>query len=314
MKRSVKTIVASTILVGSLALAGCAPAAGNGTDENTGKAAPLAGLTGTIGAKDFSEQYILGNMVSILLNDNGAKTDYKTIVGSANVRTALESGEFVGYWEYTGTSWLAYNKKDAPVVGVKAQYDAVKKLDATKGVAWLDGAPFNNTYAFAIKSDKAKALGVKTLSDIAKLPAADQTFCVESEFAARPDGWEGVKTTYGLPDAKTVTLDTGAIYSVTAAGKDCNFGEVFATDGRIKALDLTVMTDDKSYFPVYQGAFTLMQATLDKYPAISDIINKLTVLLTDQVMQTLNAKADVDGDDPAVIARTFLVDQGLIKG
>jgi osmoprotectant transport system substrate-binding protein len=312
MKRSMKTVVASTILVGSLALAGCAPA--TGTDQNAGKDAPLTGLTGTVGAKDFSEQYILGNMVSILLNDNGAKTDYKTIVGSANVRTALTSGEFIGYWEYTGTSWLAYNKKDAPVVGVKAQYDAVKEIDATQGVAWLDGAPFNNTYAFAIKSDKAKALGVKTLSDVAKLPVADQTFCVESEFAARPDGWAGVKTTYGMPGATTITLDTGAIYSVTADGKDCNFGEVFATDGRIKALDLTVMADDKAYFPVYQGAFTLMQATLDTYPAIAGILNKLTVLLTDQVMQTLNAKADVDGDDPADIARTFLVEQGLIKG
>jgi osmoprotectant transport system substrate-binding protein len=312
MKRSMKNIVASTILVGSLALAGCAPAAG--TDENAGKDAPLSGLTGTIGAKDFSEQYILGNMVSILLNENGAETDYKTIVGSANVRTALESGEFIGYWEYTGTSWLAYNGKDAPVVGVEAQYDAVKELDAANGVAWLDGAPFNNTYAFAIRSDKAKELGVTSLSDVAKLPAADQTFCVESEFAARPDGWEGVKTTYGMPDATTVTLDTGAIYSVTADGNDCNFGEVFATDGRIKALDLTVMTDDESYFPVYQGAFTLMQTTLDEYPAMADIINKLTVLLTDQVMQTLNAQADVDGDDPADIARTFLIDQGLIQG
>jgi len=312
MKHSMKTIVASTILVGSIALTGCTSA--TGTDVSAGNDAPLAGLTGTIGAKDFSEQYILGNMVSILLNENGADTDYKTIVGSANVRTALESGEFLGYWEYTGTSWLAYNEQDAPVVGVQEQYDAVKELDAANGVAWLDGAPFNNTYAFAIRSDKAAELGVTSLSDIAALPASEQTFCIESEFAARPDGWEGVKTTYGLPDATTVTLDTGAIYSVTADGKDCNFGEVFATDGRIKALDLTVMADDKAYFPVYQGAFTLMQTNLDEYPGIADIINELTALLTDQVMQTLNAQADVDGDDPADIARAFLVEQGLIKG
>jgi osmoprotectant transport system substrate-binding protein len=312
MKRSMKTIVASSILVGSLALAGCSAA--TGTDATAGNDAPLSGLTGTVGAKDFSEQYILGNMVSILLNENGADTNYQTIVGSANVRTALESGEFMGYWEYTGTSWLAYNAQDTPVVGVKAQYDAVKELDAANGVAWLDGAPFNNTYAFAIRSDKAKELGVKTLSDVAKLPVAEQTFCVESEFAARPDGWEGVKTTYGMPDASTVTLDTGAIYQITADGKDCNFGEVFATDGRIKALDLVVMEDDMAYFPVYQGAFTLMQTTLDEYPAIAGIINKLTLLLTDSVMQTLNAQADVDGDDPADIARTFLVEQGLVKG
>lgn len=312
MKHSMKTIVASSILVGSLALSGCSAAAG--TDSTAGNDAPLSGLTGTVGAKDFSEQYILGNMVSLLLNENGADTNYQTIVGSANVRTALESGEFMGYWEYTGTSWLAYNGQDTPVVGVEAQYDAVKELDAANGVAWLDGAPFNNTYAFAIRSDKAEELGVKTLSDVAALPASEQTFCVESEFAARPDGWEGVKTTYGMPDATTVTLDTGAIYSITADGNDCNFGEVFATDGRINALGLVIMEDDESYFPVYQGAFTLMQATLDEYPAIADIINELTLLLTDSVLQTLNAQADVDGDDPADIAREFLIEQGLIQG
>jgi osmoprotectant transport system substrate-binding protein len=250
-------------------------------------------------------------MVSQLLNANGAETTYQTIVGSANVRTALESDEFMGYWEYTGTSWLAYLGNDKPVAGVQAQYDAVKAADAEKGIAWLDGAAVNNTYAFAIRSEKAAELGIKTLSDVAKLPASEQTFCVESEFASRPDGWEGLKKTYGLT-GKTVTLDTGAIYSVTDKGDDCNFGEVFATDGRIKALDLVVMADDKEYFPVYQVGFTLKQSTLDKYPAIADIINKLTATLTDEVMQTLNARADVDGDEPADIARDYLIEQGFI--
>ncbi|AOY55511.1 glycine betaine ABC transporter substrate-binding protein [Candidatus Rhodoluna planktonica] len=310
MKSSLKAVMVSASLVASLALAGCAPAA----EEPTEEAMPLTGLTGVVGAKDFSEQYILGNMVSLLLNENGADTTYQTIVGSANVRTALESDEFMGYWEYTGTSWLAYNEQDAPVKGVQAQYDAVKELDAAKGIAWLDGAAVNNTYAFAIRSEKAAELGIDSLSDIAALPAAEQTFCVESEFASRPDGWEGLKAAYGLTNAKTVTLDTGAIYSVTDKGEECNFGEVFATDGRIKALDLKVMADDKEYFPVYQVGFTLKQSTLDAYPAIAEVINKLTALLTDEIMQELNAKADVDGEDPEDIAREFLVSKGLIKG
>jgi osmoprotectant transport system substrate-binding protein len=312
MKTSLKTVLAAVAVIGSLTLAGCAPAAEE--PAATAEAAALEGLTGVVGAKDFSEQYILGNMVSLLLNENGADTSYQTIVGSANVRTALESDEFMGYWEYTGTSWLAYNGNDAGVPGVQAQYDAVKSADAAKGIAWLDGANVNNTYAFAIRSEKAAELGIKSLSDIAALPASEQTFCVESEFASRPDGWEGLKKAYGLTGAKTVTLDTGAIYSVTDAGKDCNFGEVFATDGRIKALDLTVMADDKEYFPVYQVGFTLKQSTLDAYPALAEIINQLTATLTDTVMQGLNAQADVDGEDPEDIARAYLVEQGLIKG
>jgi osmoprotectant transport system substrate-binding protein len=310
MKSSLKTAGVSAVLVATLALAGCAPAEETTTDESS---AALAGLTGTIGAKDFSEQYILGNMVSILLNENGADTDYSTIVGSANVRTALEADEFLGYWEYTGTSWLAYNEQDAPVAGVQAQYDAVVELDAAKGIAWLNGADVNNTYAFAIRSEKAAELGVSTLSDLAALPASELTFCIESEFAARPDGWSGIQSTYGLEAATTVTLDTGAIYAATDEGKDCNFGEVFATDGRIAGFDLLVLADDKEFFPVYQVAFTLKQSTLDAYPALAEIINELTALLTDQVMQGLNAKADIDGIDPAQIAEDFLRENGLIS-
>jgi osmoprotectant transport system substrate-binding protein len=310
MKSSLKTAGVSAILVATLALAGCAPAEETTTDESS---AALAGLTGTIGAKDFSEQYILGNMVSILLNENGADTAYSTIVGSANVRTALEADEFLGYWEYTGTSWLAYNEQSAPVAGVQAQYDAVVELDAAKGIAWLNGANVNNTYAFAIRSEKAAELGVSSLSDLAALPAEELTFCIESEFAARPDGWEGVKAAYGLDAATTVTLDTGAIYAATDEGKECNFGEVFATDGRIAGFDLLVLADDKEFFPVYQVAFTLKQSTLEAYPALADIINELTALLTDQVMQGLNAKADIDGIDPAQIAEDFLRENGLIS-
>jgi osmoprotectant transport system substrate-binding protein len=310
MKSSLKTAGVSAILVATLALAGCAPAEETTTDESS---AALAGLTGTIGAKDFSEQYILGNMVSILLNENGADTDYSTIVGSANVRTALEADEFLGYWEYTGTSWLAYNEQAAPVAGVQAQYDAVVELDAAKGIAWLNGANVNNTYAFAIRSEKAAELGVDSLSDLAALPAEELTFCIESEFASRPDGWAGVQAAYGLEAATTVTLDTGAIYQVTDEGKECNFGEVFATDGRIAGFDLLVLADDKEFFPVYQVAFTLKQSTLDAYPALADIINELTALLTDQVMQGLNAKADIEGIDPAKIAEDFLRENGLIS-
>lgn len=321
MKSNLKTTRLSVLLVAAFALAGCASASTETapvpTPETGGASEPAAlsleGLTGVIGAKDFSEQYILGNMVSILLNENGANTTYSTIVGSANVRTALEADEFLGYWEYTGTSWLAYNGQDTPVAGVQAQYDAVKELDAAQGIAWLNGGDVNNTYAFAIRRDKAAELGVSKMSDLAGLDTSEQTFCIESEFASRPDGWAGIQATYGLENATTVTLDTGAIYQVTADGKECNFGEVFATDGRIAGFDLVIMEDDLDFFPVYQIAFTLKQTTLDAFPAIADIVNQLTALLTDEIMQGLNAKADIDGIDPAKIAEDFLREQGLIS-
>ena len=107
-------------------------------------------------------------------------------------------------------------------------------------------------------------------------------------------------------------LDTGLIYTETANGNTCTFGEVFQTDGRIKGLNLTVMEDDKQFFPAYTGSATLKKATLDANPKIADVIALVAPLLTTETMQTLNAKADVDGDDPADIAKNWLTEQGLI--
>lgn len=313
MKRRPLLSFAAVAALGALTLTACSggsasSGSANGSDE-------LSGLTGQIGSKDFSEQYILAHITTQLLNAHGADVEANTkLVGSANVRQALENDEFIGYWEYTGTSWITYNGNTAPVAGAEAQFEATKEADAAKGIAWLDPAPLNNTYAFAIRADKAEELGVTSLSDIAALPANEQTFCIESEFSTRDDGWPGLKAAYGLDvaDSNVALLDTGVIYTATQKGDDCNFGEVFQTDGRIPALDLVVLEDDKEFFPVYQGAFTLKQSTLDEYPAIADVIAEIAPLLTTEEMQKLNALVDVDGEDPEDVATDWLMEQGLI--
>lgn len=175
---------AFTLLAAGVAAALSLTACGGTASSTQGKGTELEGLTGVFGAKDFSEQFILSHITSQILNAHGAETSTNTsVVGSANVRTAFESGQFAGYWEYTGTSWITYNKQTTPLKDKEEMFQAVKEADAKKGIAWLDPAPLNNTYAFAIREDKAKELGVKTLSDVAKLPASEQTFCVESEFS-----------------------------------------------------------------------------------------------------------------------------------
>lgn len=307
--RTLASASLAALAAGALLLTGCTSGGGGGAGAQGDE---LDGLTGEIGSKDFSEQYILAYMTAELLNAHGADVEANTkLVGSANVRQALENDQFLGYWEYTGTSWITYNGNTTPVQGAEEQFDAVKEADAENGIAWLDPAPFNNTYAFAIRQSEADELGVKTLSDVAALPAADQTFCIESEFSTRDDGMPGLTDAYGF-DASITMLDTGVIYTATQKGDDCNFGEVFQTDGRIPALDLVVMEDDKEFFPSYQGGFTLKQSTLDEYPEIADVLAELSPLLTTEVMQELNAKADVDGEDPEDIAIDWLEEQGLI--
>ena len=311
MKKPLLAILA-TGLAATLSLSACGGSASSSSAEAKGN--ELEGLTGVIGAKDFSEQFILAHITSQVLNAHGADTTTNTsVVGSANVRTAFETGQFAGYWEYTGTSWITYNKQTTPLKDKKEMFDAVKAADAKKGIAWLDPAPLNNTYAFAIREDKAKELGIESLSDVAKLPASEQTFCVESEFSTRDDGMPGLRKEYGIsPDAKVSMLDTGVIYTATQKGQDCNFGEVFETDGRISALKLKVMKDDQQFFPIYQGALTIKSDMLAKYPAVSDIMAKVSPKLTTEVMQQLNAKADVDGEDPDDIAKEWLESEGLI--
>lgn len=305
-----KTAFIGMLVVGALAITGCSAGA---TTSNT-STGELAGLTGVIGSKEFTEQLILGEIATLALNNAGADVTYQELAGSANVRAALMSDDILGYYEYTGTGWLVYLENDAPVTGTKAQYDATAQADLAKnGIVWLDGAEFNNTYAFAIRSDKAKELGVSTMSEVAALPTADQTFCIEAEFSARPDGWPGFESTYGLKSSDISTLDAGPIYQITADGNTCNFGEVYTTDGRIAALDLTVMTDDKDFFPVYQGAFTLKESTLTAFPAIATVLNPLSAALTESVMQKLNAQVDIDGEDPQDVARMWLQDNGFIS-
>jgi osmoprotectant transport system substrate-binding protein len=311
------------LVVGTFALAGCG-GGDEGGDEGAGTddaaASSLDGASLAVGSKDFAEQIILGQMAIQMLEQAGASVDDNTnIVGSANTRAALESGDIDLYWEYTGTGWITYLGETEPIADPQEQFEAVRDADLEQnGIVWLDPAPLNNTYAFAIRREKAEELGVETLSDVAALVEsnpAEATFCIESEFSTRDDGWPGLQEAYGMqvPEDNVALLDTGLIYTETDKGETCNFGEVFATDGRISALDLVVMTDDLSFFPVYQAAVTLKQETLEEYPEIADIMNPVAAELTDEVMQSLNAQVDVDGEDPADVAQAWLQENGFLQ-
>ncbi|WP_211323208.1 glycine betaine ABC transporter substrate-binding protein [Amycolatopsis palatopharyngis] len=307
-----KLLTLATAGLATVALAGC----GSG-DASVGEGS-LAGASFVVGAKDFSEQNILASLTAQLLAANGADAEPKQITGSVNTRKALESGEVDLYWEYTGTGWITYLKHTKPIGDPEEQYLAVKKEDGSRNaIAWLEPADFNNTYALAVRREFAEEKDLASLSDLAALAKSDPqavTVCVESEFAARDDGLSGLLKTYDIdvPRQQIKTLDTGVIYTETDKGGTCNFGEVFATDGRIANLDLTVLTDDKQFFPVYQGAPTLQQATLDKHPEITQILAPLSERLDTETMRRLNAQVDVDGLDADDVAEKWLEEEGLL--
>lgn len=269
----------------------------------------------TVVAKDFTEQLILGNILSTALSVAGADvTNMSNTPGSFGARQSLMDDEAQVSPEYTGTGWINYLGQEDPIPGEEAQWLAVVEADAPNGLNWLEPSPMNNTYAFATRADYAQEHGLEVFSDVLDLPPSELTFCVDAEFVSRNDGFEPFLAQYDLVSgdlADVISMDIGLIYSATANG-DCNFGEVFTTDGRIPGLDLKILDDDREFFPLYNLSFVVRQDSLDANPEIEEVLAAISPLLTNEVMQELNAFVDIEGQDPAIVARDWLVEQGLV--
>ncbi|WP_326726181.1 glycine betaine ABC transporter substrate-binding protein [Streptomyces sp. NBC_00243] len=284
-----------------------------------GQGKPLDGADLTVTSKEFTEQLILGAIMGIAFEAAGAEVlDRTGIQGSIGAREAVKSGDADGMYEYTGTAWITYLGNSEPITDPQKQWEAVRDADANNGITWLPPSTLNNTYALAMNQSNFKKYGTKTLSDVAALAKSDPgavTLCVESEFANRADGLPGMQKAYGMniPTGNVTQMDTGIIYTQVAKGT-CTYGEVFTTDGRIKSMNLEVMADDKKFFPNYNVAPEINSKALKKYPAIAEVLDPITKKLNNTVAQTLNAKVDVDGEDPHQVALDWMKEEGFVKG
>lgn len=313
------------VLAGALVLAsGCGLTSGSPMVDDVepgsiGQGKPLDGADLTVTSKEFTEQLILGAIMGIAFQAAGASVlDRTGIQGSIGAREAVKSGDADGMYEYTGTAWITYLGNSEPITDPQKQWEAVRDADAKNGVTWLPPSTLNNTYALAMNQSNFKKYGTKTLSDVAALAKSDPgavTVCVESEFANRADGLPGMEKAYGMsiPTGNVTQMDTGIIYTQVAKGT-CTYGEVFTTDGRIKSMNLVVMADDKKFFPNYNVAPEINSKALKKYPAIAEVLDPITKKLNNTVAQTLNAKVDVDGEDPHQVALDWMKEEGFVKG
>ncbi|MFJ3618564.1 glycine betaine ABC transporter substrate-binding protein [Streptomyces iakyrus] len=306
-----------------LAAAGCGLTSGSPlTDDvepgSIGRGEPLKGAQLTVTSKSFTEQLILGSIMGIAFEAAGADVIDRTgIQGSIGSREAVRKGDADAGYEYTGTAWITYLGHSKPITDPREQWEAVKKEDAGKGLVWLPPSKLDNTYALAMNQENAKKYGTKTMSDVAKLAKSDPgavNLCVEVEFANRADGLPGMQKAYGMdvPARNITQMDTGIIYTQTDKGS-CTFGEVFTTDGRIKSMNLAVMDDDRKFFPNYNAAPMINAKSLKEWPAIAEVLNPVTARLDNSVAQTLNAKVDVEGEDPHQVALDWMVEEGFVK-
>ncbi|PXY34863.1 glycine/betaine ABC transporter substrate-binding protein [Prauserella sp. PE36] len=320
MRRKLRAVLGAALLMATTSACGLTVNAALPFDVQPGSIRPVPELEGvdvTVGSKDFTEQIILGYIAELALEAAGANAiDLTNINGSNSSRYALIDGQIDLQWEYTGTGWLSYLGYDKPLPEEDAQYEAVRKADLEQnGIVWLPYSEVNNTYAFATTEAFAQKHNLKTTTDMTnflKENPQEGVFCVETEFASRPDGMPGVQKTYGFDVTTTKTFGTGAIYSAIAGGT-CKFGEVFTTDGRIAGLNLRVLQDDKKFFPQYNASVTLRKEFLDQYPQIADVMAPVTEALNNDEIIELNKRVDVDGEDPAKVARDWMIEKGFIN-
>lgn len=325
-KRAFRSITSAALLLGAFALSGCGlqPATSYVPEVKAGSIKKLdlpAGAALTVTSKNFTEQIVLGKIAVLATKAAGFDvTDLTNVPGSVPSRQLMLNKGADMAWEYTGTAWLTYLGNAKGIPDQQQQWQAVHDADLANGLTWLAPAPLNNTYAFAKVSENPRFANVTKLSDLANVPVADRTFCVESEFNSRVDGFNPMLAHYGLkrgaadgvPDSNIRILDTGAVYTGVANGS-CNFGEVFTTDGRIPALNLKVLDDDKSFFPGYNAAPEFATKTLEKYPELKELFNSISAKLDNPTMQRLNAEVDVAGKEPVDVAFQWLLDQGFVK-
>ncbi len=267
----------------------------------------------TVASKDFTEQFILGEMYALLLEDAGYKVERKLNLGGTPVaHQALLDGQIDVYPEYTGTGLLTVLKMDV-MSDPQVVFNAVKTAYQDQfDLVWLNPAPMNNTQALAMTKTRAAELGITTFSDM--VANADQLVLIgPPEFAEREDGVPGLKRVYGDFAFKNfLTVDPGLRYQALLNG-EADVVVAFGTDGELAAYDLQSLVDDKGLYPPYQVAPVIRQAALDANPEVADILNKVAPLLTDATMQRLNNEVSGNGREPADVAREFLVQQGLIK-
>ncbi len=258
-------------------------------------AAPL-----NVGSKRFTESYILGEIIKQVAQTAGetSAVHQQGLGNTAIVLGALTSGNIDIYPEYTGTIAKEILKLDA--VPTLAELNAAL---APKGLAVAVPLGFNNTYALALRGDDARAKGITRLSDLKAHP--ELRLGLSQEFIGRADGWPGLKQTYDLPFATPRGLDHGLAYEAIAQ-KQVDVIDIYSTDAKIDKYGLTVLTDDKQYFPRYDAVLLYRADLPQRLPKTWQALVRLEGSIDDASMRRMNAAAELEGKDFASIAAAFV--------
>lgn len=263
-----------------------------------------------IGHKNFTEQRILGQMLSVIIEE---KTDYETDVrefgGTMLVHEALKSGQIDLRFEYTGTGYL-YLLKAEGLKNPDAIYEYCVAEFAKQGIKWLNPMGFNNTYAFAVKPELAAKYNLETYSDLVGI-AENLKVGETSDFFSRPDGMPGITATYGFSFGEEVNMDPGLKYIAVEEGQ-IDVAVAYSTDGMLRKYGLKVLSDDKNFFPPYDSVPVMKTEFAESHPEIVEALELFNKNFSEEEFQNYNYQVDVLGYPERKVAEEALKAKGLI--
>lgn len=259
-----------------------------------------------VGSKNFSEQVLLGELVAQQIE---RRTDLAVdrrfnLGGTLICDQAIRSGRLDLYVEYTGTALTAILELE-PVRDPGEALRLVREAYRDLGVKWLDPLGFNNTFAMLVRGETARRLGISTLSEAG--PHATQWRPgFGYEFKERKDGYDGLVAEYGFEFAEAPRfMELGLLYRALSEGQiDLAAGN--STDGLIDALDLTVLRDDRGYFPPYDAAILARRDTLQAHPGLEAALLELSGTISEPNMRRMNYEVDGRRRSVKEVAREFL--------
>jgi osmoprotectant transport system substrate-binding protein len=265
-----------------------------------------------IGAKNFTEQVLLGELLAQHIEARtGLKVDRRFyLAGSYICQQALVAGRIDGYVEYTGTALTAILKQPVDKDRGRVLSTVQRLYRQEYGIDVGNSLGFENTFAMIVRGDDAERLHVATLSQAAAV-APQWKLGVGYEFEERPDGLRGLEAAYGLKfNGSPRTMDLGLLYrAITQRQVDIIAGN--STDGPIQPLHLTVLADDRHYFPPYDAVPLFREEAYRRWPQMRAAVAELAGKVDAQEMQAMNEAVDGQHRDPAAVVREFRAGKGL---
>ena len=295
MKKSITLFL--SVLILSVLFSGCAR-----RDENVI----------VVGAADYTEQFILGYVMQILIDETtDLNTRLVSNLSNTVLFTAFTTDSVDLYIEYTGTiygSFFGYTEIRTPDEVFQITRDGMRNR---YNVRMLERIGFNNTYALAVRPDTAERLNLRTISDLARV-SRELTLGATIEFVNREDGLLGIQRVYGVEFRSAIPLQ-GALRYSALMNDEVQVISAFSTDGMLLRHQLVVLEDDLAFFPPYHAVVMIREEIAQRHPELVAVLNRLIGTLDDYSMRELNYRVDVLHESPAAVARSFLRNAGLIR-